>query len=67
MHTNQPEPITDRAGLVVGSIETQPNGDRILRNAQNEIRGYYEAKGDVTRDADQNIVAKGDKLRSMIC
>ena len=67
MHANQPEPIKDRAGVVVGSIETQANGDRILRNAQNEIRGYYEAKGDVTRDADKNIVAKGDKLRSMIC
>ena len=67
MHANQPEPITDRAGVVVGSIETQANGDKVLRNAQNEIRGYYEAKGDVTRDADKNIVAKGDKLRSMIC
>jgi hypothetical protein len=67
MHTNQPEPIRDRAGNVVGSIETKPNGDQVLRNAQNEVRGYYEFKGDFTRDADENIVAKGNKLRSMIC
>jgi hypothetical protein len=67
MHTNQPEPIRDRAGQVVGSIETQPNGDQVLRNAQGEIKGYYEQQGDHTRDADQNIVAKGNKLRSMIC
>jgi hypothetical protein len=67
MHTNQPTPIQDRAGNVVGSIETLPNGDQVLRNAQNEVRGFYEAEGDHTRDADKNIVAKGNKLRSMIC
>jgi len=60
-------PIRDGAGNVLGSIETMPGGDQVLRNAQNEIRGYYDAKGDFTRDADQNIVAKGNKLRSMIC
>jgi hypothetical protein len=67
MHTNQPEPIRDRAGLVVGSIETDASGDQVLRNAQNEVRGYYDAKADVTRDAHKSIVAKGNKLRSMIC
>ena len=67
MHTNVPEPIRDRAGNVVGSIETQPNGDQVLRNAENEVQGYYEAEGDHTRDAQKNIVAKGNKLRSMIC
>ena len=67
MHTNQPEPIRDRAGNIVGSIETQPNGDQVLRNQSGEVRGYYEVGGDFTRDADKNIVAKGNKLRSMIC
>ena len=67
MHANQPTPIQDRTGAVVGSIENLPNGDQILRNAQEEVRGYYDAEGDVTRDADKNIVAKGNKLRSMIC
>ena len=67
MHTNQPVPIEDRAGVVIGTIENLPNGDQILRNNSDEIRGYYDAKGDVTRDAEKNIVAKGNKLRSMIC
>ena len=44
MHTNEPTPIKDRAGNVVGSIETLENGDQVLRNAQNEVRGYYEAE-----------------------
>ena len=67
MHTNQPEPIRDRAGNPVGTIETKPNGDEVLRNTKDEIRGYYDAEGDFTRDADQKIVAKGNKLRTMIC
>jgi len=67
MQTNQSEPIRDHAGNVLGSIETQANGDQVLRNAQEEVRGYYESEGDFTRDADKNIVAKGNKLRSMIC
>lgn len=67
MHTNQPIEIKDRAGVVVGSIETLPNGDQVLRDTRNEVRGYYEAEGDHTRDAAKNIVAKGNKLRSMIC
>ena len=67
MHTNAPTPIKDRAGVVVGSIEALPNGDEVLRDTENRIRGYYEAEGDHTRDADKNIVAKGNKLRSLIC
>ena len=67
MHTNQPEPIRDRAGVVVGSIETKPDGNQILRDKDDAMRGYYDAKGDFTRDASQSIVAKGNKLRSMIC
>jgi hypothetical protein len=67
MHTNAPTPIKDRAGVVVGSIEALPNGDEVLRDTENKIRGYYEAQGDHTRDADKNIVAKGNKLRSLIC
>lgn len=67
MHTTETTPIKDRAGVVVGSVETLPNGDQVLRDTQNQVRGYYEAEGDHTRDAQKNIVAKGNKLRSMIC
>jgi hypothetical protein len=67
MHQNQPEPIKDRTGAVVGSIEHLSNGDEILRNSSNEIRGYYDREVDCTRDHNKNIVAKGNKLRSMIC
>ena len=67
MHLNEPQPLRDRAGNVIGTIEQRENGDEVLRNAQNEVRGYYDAAADVTRDEEQRIVAKGNKLRSMIC
>jgi hypothetical protein len=67
MHQGESTPVRDSAGNVLGHIQTMPNGDQVLRNAQDEIRGYYDATGDFTRDAAQNIVAKGNKLRSMIC
>ena len=67
MHLNQPTPIKDRAGVVIGSIEHLPNGDQILRNNHDEVRGYYDSEADVTRDQNKSIVAKGNKLRSMIC
>jgi hypothetical protein len=67
MHLNEPQPIRDRAGNVIGTIEQKENGNQVLRNAQKEVRGYYDAEADVTRDENQSIVAKGNKLRSMIC
>ena len=67
MHLNQPTPIKDRTGAVIGSIERLPNGDEILRNKNDEVRGYYDSVADVTRDQNKSIVAKGNKLRTMIC
>ena len=67
MNTTATIAIHDRAGNVVGHIENKPDGDQVLRDTENKVRGYYDAKGDYTRDPDQNIVAKGNKLRSMIC
>ena len=32
----------------MGSIETLPNGDQVLRNAQNEVRGHYTHAIDIT-------------------
>src|SRR5690242_15910320 len=37
--------IRDRAGNVVGHIESRPNGDQVLRDAENKVRGYYDYAG----------------------
>lgn len=60
-------PIRDGAGNVVGHIESLANGNQVLRDTHNTVRGYYDAKGDFTRGADEQILAKGNKLRSLIC
>ncbi len=61
------ETLKDVAGTTIGYIETQDNGKQVLKDADNNIKGYYEPEGDHTRDADYNIVAKGNKLRSLMC
>lgn len=61
------ETLKDVADNVIGYIETQPDGKQILKNAHDKIKGYYEPEGDHTRDEHYNIVAKGNKLRSLIC
>lgn len=63
----QTETLTDVADNVIGYIETQPDGNQVLKNARGKIKGYYELEGDHTRDERYNIVAKGNKLRSLIC
>ena len=67
MASSVTEAIRDRAGNIVGHIERQADGNEILRDTDDRVRGYYDAEGDYTRDADQKIVAKGNKLRSMVC
>lgn len=61
------EEIRDRAGHLLGTVETGPDGAQTLKNAVGEVKGYYDPDGDHTRDADRNIVAKGNRLRSLIC
>ena len=61
------ENLKDVAGNIIGHIETQDDGKQVLKDAKNKVKGYYEPDGDHTRDADYNIVAKGNRLRSLIC
>jgi hypothetical protein len=61
------EPVLDRAGQVLGRIEYLAGGDQVLRDTNGDVRGYYDARGDLTRGPDERILAKGNKLRSLIC
>ena len=59
--------LKDSADNVIGYMETNADGSQLLRDVGHQIKGYYDADGDHTRDAEQNIVAKGNQLRSLIC
>ncbi len=59
--------VKDRAGNVVGHIEIGNDGNQVLRDNEDRVRGSYDSRGDYTRGPDERIVAKGNKLRSLIC
>ncbi len=61
------ENVRDAAGYVIGYIEIEDNGNETLKNAKGKIKGVYEAEADHTRDKHNDIIAKGNILRSMIC
>jgi hypothetical protein len=59
--------IKDPKGNVIGHIETQDDGNQVLKDLEGSVRGYYDRAGDYTRGPDQQILAKGNKLRSLMC
>lgn len=61
------ELIKDARDNVLGSIETDADGSQVLRDADGRIRGYYDPTTDHTRGPDQQILAKGNVLRTLIC
>ena len=61
------EPLKDAYNNVLGSIETNPDGSQILRDANGKIRGYYDPTTDHTRGPDKRILAKGNVLSTLIC
>lgn len=59
--------VKDPKGNMVGRIEVQDDGDQVLKDLQGSVKGYYDRSGDYTRGPDRQILAKGNKLRSLIC
>lgn len=59
--------IQDGHGNVVGHIQVQDDGNQVLTDLEGSVRGYYDQRGDYTRGPDEQILAKGNKLRSLIC
>jgi hypothetical protein len=58
--------IRNFKGKVLGSIETKPNGDKIVRDFLGKILGRYDKKQDVTRDFLGKILARGDMSSMLI-
>jgi len=61
------ETLKDVRGNVIGYIEIEDNGNETLKNARGKFKGLYEADADHTRDKHNDIIAKGNILRTMIC
>lgn len=52
--------IRDFSGKIIGYIETDSQGNKTVRDFYRVIKGYYDAKQDVTRDFYKRIIARGD-------
>jgi hypothetical protein len=57
---NKSQTIKDFSGRIIGFIETDIRGNKIIRDFYRRIKGYYDAQQDVTRDFYKRIIARGD-------
>ena len=53
--------IRDFYGKIIGYIDIETNGDKIVRDFYGKILGRYDKKFDVTRDFYGKILAQGDQ------
>lgn len=58
--------IRNFAGRILGSIETEPTGDKIVRDFYGRLLGRYDKRADLTRDKYGRIVARGDQCSMLI-
>lgn len=60
------EYITDFYGKILGSLETMPNGDIIVRNFPGQILGKYEKSSNYTKDFYGKILYKGNMAPALL-
>ena len=54
------ETVRDFSGKIIGTIETESNGDKTVRDFYGRILGFYKKSIDSTTDFYGRIVARGD-------
>ena len=60
------EPIKDWQGKILGFMETESNGNKVLRDFYGRILGKYDKSLDVTRDFYGRQVGKGEMLMTLL-
>ena len=58
--------IKDWRGKIIGYIETDNFGNKIVRDFYRKILGKYDKKSDMTRDFYGRMVAKGDQCSLLL-
>lgn len=58
--------LKDANYSIIGYVELQNNGDKILKDKYYRIKGYYEARTDITKDEHYSIVGYGDILTMLL-
>lgn len=60
------ETIKDWRGKILGFVETDGSGNKVLRNFHGQILGKYNRSLDITQDFHGRQVAKGDCLMMLL-
>ena len=58
--------IKDFSGKIVGYIDVDDNGNKVVRKFNLMIVGRYDARLDVTRDFQNRVIARGDVSGSLL-
>ena len=58
--------IRDFYGRILGSIETDTNGNKVAKDFYGRRLGTYDKKSNMTRDFYGRIIAKGDQTAGLI-
>ena len=59
-------PVKELSGKIIGFIDLETNGDKVVRDFYGRILGRYDKRLDVTRDFYGRIVARGDHASLLI-
>ena len=59
-------PVKDFYGKIIGYIEIDDKGNKIVRDFYRRRLGRYDKKFDVTRDFYNRIIAKGDQTGMLL-
>ena len=59
-------PIREFSGKIIGYIDNDTTGDKIVRDFYGKILGRYDKKNNVTRDFYGKILAYGDQSSMLI-
>lgn len=60
------EPVKDWQGKILGFVETESNGNKVLCDFYGRILGKYDKSLNVTRDFYGRQVGKGDVLMTLL-
>jgi len=58
--------LRDARGLLLGKVETKPDGKQELRDSRGSLKGNYNPKNNETRDQRGALVGKGNILSSLL-
>ena len=60
------EKITDWTGKIIGFVETDSCGNKVLRDFYGRILGKYNKQMNVTQEFSGRVVGKGDILMTLL-